>query len=95
MDLHTFETMPVNWIFLRNNGPKHSAMVVEDWLLKEKILLLAGLNPIENLWNDVKVQVGQKKFKDCDELWGRYKRGVEIYSCGQMPKVNREFTSKM
>ena len=67
MKLHTFQFMPVNWIFLHDNDPKHTAKVVKHSLSFEEISILGcpaqnpDLIPIENLWNNVKVKVGQKK----------------------------------
>lgn len=75
MEPYSFESLPVNWIFMHDNDPKHTAAVVKTWLSQEKIPLLdwpaqsPDLNPIENLWNDVKTIVGQKKIKNLDELW--------------------------
>ena len=67
MEPHTFEFMPVNWIFMHDNDLKHTAKMVKDWFSNEKISILnwpaqsPDLNPIENLWNDVKVKVGKKE----------------------------------
>lgn len=75
MEPYCFENMPLNWIFMHDNDPKHTAKVVKNWLSDEKIPVLdwpaqsPDLNPIENLWNDVKVKVGQQKCKNSDDLW--------------------------
>lgn len=79
MEPFSFESMPVNWIFMHDNDPKHASNIVKDWLLDEQIDVLTwpaqspDLNPIEHLWNDVKVKIGQKKFKNSNDLWAGIK----------------------
>ena len=74
MEPHAFESMPINWTFMQDNDPKHTARSVKNWLAAEQIKVLEwpaqspDLNPIENLWNDVKVQIQNKKFTNFDQL---------------------------
>lgn len=62
------------------HDPKHSSKVVKEWFNKERVEVLSwpaqspDLNPIENLWNDVKVKIGGKNFKNADELWEGIKK---------------------
>lgn len=69
------ENMPLNWTFMHDNDPKHSARSVKAWLNDQKIKTLPwpaqspDLNPIENLWNDVETQIKLVKPKNLNELW--------------------------
>lgn len=75
MEPYAFEHMPVSFIFMHDNDPKHTSKVVKDWFLEERIPVLdwpaqsPDLNPIENLWNDVKCAIAQEKYKNLDDLW--------------------------
>ena len=55
-------------VFQQDNDPKHTSNVVKNWLEEEEILMLdpwppnsPNLNPIENLWHQLKVHVGRNK----------------------------------
>lgn len=79
MEPYSFEFMPIKWIFMHDNDPKHASNIVKAWLVDEQIDVLTwpaqspDLNPIEHLWNDVKVKIGQTKFKNSNDLWAGIK----------------------
>jgi len=69
------EEMPLNWKFQQDNDPKHTSRMAKRWFQENNVITLdwpaqsPDLNPIENLWHDVKSKLGTKKFKNKEDLW--------------------------
>ena len=62
------------WWFLQDNDPKHTSLIVKQWLFRNGIQCIdfppysPDLNPIENLWNDLKRRVESHNAANIEEL---------------------------
>ena len=74
-----------------NNDPKYTAKLTKEWFENNGISTLKrpsqspDLNPIENLWNTLKVKVHKRnpqnvKQLECKEEWGK----VTLDQCGEL-----------
>ncbi|KAK3549455.1 hypothetical protein QTP86_001458 [Hemibagrus guttatus] len=76
--------MKRGWVFQHDNDPKHTAQATKEWLRKKHFKVLewsnqsSDLNPIENIWRELKICVAQRQpqnitalEKICMEEWAK------------------------
>ncbi|KAK3540806.1 hypothetical protein QTP86_001971 [Hemibagrus guttatus] len=76
--------MKRGWVFQHDNDPKHTARATKEWIRKKHFKVQEwpsqspNLNPIENLWRELKIRVAQRQPQNitaleeiCMEEWAK------------------------
>ena len=63
-----------NFLFMQDNDPKHTSNYASDWLEENGFKLLKtppqslDINPIEHLWYHLKRKLGDKRYRNKEQL---------------------------
>ena len=63
-----------DFFFMHDNDPKHTSVLIKDWLKEQKISTLSwplsssDLNPIEHLWDELERRVKKHQLKNIQQL---------------------------
>ncbi|GJQ84718.1 putative phosphatidylinositol-3,4-bisphosphate 4-phosphatase [Trypoxylus dichotomus] len=69
------DNMPLKWIFMQDNDPKHTNKRAKRWFRENKVEIMdwpaqsTDLNPIENLWALIENVVFELKAETATALW--------------------------
>lgn len=98
--------LPLKFVFQHDNDPKHTAKIVKEWFITNKVRVLKwpaqspDLNPIENLWDYVDKSIRDKHisnksnlFAEIENAWQRVDKNLISNLISSMPKRCQEVIS--
>jgi hypothetical protein len=72
---HAAEKMPPDWVFQHDNDPKHTSVLVKEFLSSHQVTVMSwppqspDLNPIENLWGEIGRRLKGTHYRNGEELF--------------------------
>ncbi len=87
------------WFFQHYNDPKHTARATKEWLIKKQFKVMEwpsqspDLNPIENLWRELKLCVAQRQpqnLKDLEKTCMEERAKIPAAMCANQVKNYRK-----
>ena len=71
------KNMPLVWQFQQDNDPKHSSKLVSEWFRQHNLKVVewssqsSDLNPIENLWSELKRKLARLSCRNKKKNYGK------------------------
>ena len=69
------DNMAADWVFQQDNDPKHTSKLVRGWFEENQVTSMVwpsqspDLNPIENLWYELKKALPKERISNKEQLW--------------------------
>ena len=85
--------MPREWIFQQDNATWHTSKLVREWFTEEKIAVMElpaqspNLNPIENLWDEIKAKAQEQNPRSVNELWPAVKNAWDAFPVARVTNL--------
>ena len=85
--------LPRGWIFQQDNDPKHRLQLLQEFFSKKIIRFFEwlsqspGLNPIEHIWQELKLRIRTENYAKKAALWKKVQEEWKNISQGRIIKL--------